>query len=50
LGKNYIELVYIYLFIVFKIKIKMSQQFWKPGTKKPCILKDEEGGVVFFAP
>jgi hypothetical protein len=28
----------------------MSQQFWKPGTKKPRILEDEEGGVVFFAP
>ncbi|KAJ6766994.1 ATP-DEPENDENT RNA HELICASE [Salix purpurea] len=28
----------------------MPQQFWKPGTDKPRILEDEEGGVVFFAP
>jgi hypothetical protein len=28
----------------------MSQQFWKPGTKKPRILEEQEGGVVFFAP
>jgi len=26
----------------------MSQQFWKPGSEKPRILEDEEGGVVFF--
>lgn len=28
----------------------MSQQFWKPGSEKPRILEDEEGGVVFFGP
>ncbi|XP_048331112.2 probable pre-mRNA-splicing factor ATP-dependent RNA helicase DEAH9 [Ziziphus jujuba] len=25
-------------------------QFWKPGTEKPRLLDDEEGGVLFFAP
>ncbi|KAJ7968665.1 putative ATP-dependent RNA helicase [Quillaja saponaria] len=24
-------------------------QFWKPGTEKPRILDDEEGGVLFFS-
>ncbi|TXG47517.1 hypothetical protein EZV62_026811 [Acer yangbiense] len=28
----------------------MSSPFWKPGTEKPRILEDEEGGVVFFSP
>ncbi|KAH7568828.1 hypothetical protein JRO89_XS06G0058500 [Xanthoceras sorbifolium] len=28
----------------------MSSQFWKPGTEKPRLLEDEEGGVVFFSP
>jgi hypothetical protein len=28
----------------------MSQQFWKPGTEKPHILEEKEGGVIFFAP
>ena len=27
---------------------KMSQ-FWKPGTEKPRIVDDEEGGVLFFS-
>ncbi|XP_039064669.1 probable pre-mRNA-splicing factor ATP-dependent RNA helicase DEAH9 [Hibiscus syriacus] len=24
-------------------------QFWKPGTEKPRLLEDEDGGVVFLA-
>ena len=24
-------------------------QFWKPGTEKPGIIDDEEGGVLFFS-
>ncbi|KAK6932640.1 LOW QUALITY PROTEIN: Helicase-associated domain [Dillenia turbinata] len=23
--------------------------FWKPGSERPCILDDEEGGILFFA-
>ncbi|KAI4296862.1 hypothetical protein L6164_036782 [Bauhinia variegata] len=25
-------------------------QFWKPGTEKPRLVDDEEGGVLFFTP
>ncbi|XP_024020495.1 probable pre-mRNA-splicing factor ATP-dependent RNA helicase DEAH9 isoform X2 [Morus notabilis] len=24
-------------------------QFWKPGTEKPRLLDDEEGGLLFFS-
>ncbi|KAH1048512.1 hypothetical protein J1N35_039296 [Gossypium stocksii] len=24
-------------------------QFWKPGTEKPRLLEDEDGGVIFFS-
>lgn len=32
-----------------KTELKIMTQFWKPGTEKPRLLEDEDGGVIFLS-